>query len=96
MTDLRIDLFSGFRVVVGGRTVAPKAWSRRKPAALVKLLALAPGHRLRRDQAMETLWPEFERSGTCDLVPVADTIDIRRRRAKTGVPSPSTSVRPRR
>ena len=57
---LRIDLFGGFRVTVDGRVVAPKAWSQRKPAALVKLLALAPGHRLRREQAMDALWPELD------------------------------------
>jgi len=33
----------------------------RKAASLVKLLALAPGHRLHREQAMETLWPELGR-----------------------------------
>ncbi|WP_202234297.1 BTAD domain-containing putative transcriptional regulator [Actinacidiphila reveromycinica] len=38
----------------------PEAWSLRKPAALVKLLALAPGHRLRRDQVMDALWPDLD------------------------------------
>jgi DNA-binding SARP family transcriptional activator len=40
--------------------VAPEVWSQRKPAALVKLLALAPGHRLRREQVMDTLWPDLD------------------------------------
>jgi DNA-binding SARP family transcriptional activator len=57
---LLIDLFGGFRVTVDGGVVAPQAWSQRKPAALVKLLALAPGHRLRREQAMDALWPELD------------------------------------
>src|SRR6476469_3762613 len=35
-------------------------WHRRKPAALIKLLALAPGHRLHREEVMETLWPELD------------------------------------
>lgn len=60
MTILRIDLLGGFRVEVDGRAVAPKAWSQRKPAALVKLLALAPGHQLRREQVMDALWPELD------------------------------------
>lgn len=60
MTDLRINLFGGFRVTVGGSPVAPESWSRRAPAALVKLLALAPGHRLRREQITDTLWPDFD------------------------------------
>jgi predicted ATPase/DNA-binding SARP family transcriptional activator/DNA-binding CsgD family transcriptional regulator len=33
----------------------------RKAASLVKLLALAPGHHLHREQAMEALWPEIGR-----------------------------------
>ena len=33
----------------------------RKAASLVKLLALAPGHRLHREQAMELLWPNLGR-----------------------------------
>src|SRR4051812_26753983 len=36
-------------VVVDGVVVAPETWSQRKPAALVKMLALAPGYRLRRE-----------------------------------------------
>ncbi|WP_426507885.1 redoxin domain-containing protein [Dactylosporangium sp. McL0621] len=43
-----------------GRAIDPGVWSQRKPAALVKLLALAPGHRLRREQVTAALWPEFE------------------------------------
>lgn len=57
---LRIDSFGGFTVTVDGRAVVPKAWSQRKPAALVKLLALAPGRQLRREQAMDAPWPELD------------------------------------
>ena len=35
------------------------AWRRSKAAGLVKLLALAPGHRMHRERAMEALWPEL-------------------------------------
>jgi DNA-binding SARP family transcriptional activator len=57
---LRIELLGGFRVVVGDRAVPDDEWRRRKPAGLVKLLALAPGHRLHREQAMDALWPELD------------------------------------
>lgn len=57
---LQIALLGGFRVRVDGRAIPSDAWRRRKPAAVVKLLALAPGHRLHREQAMELLWPELE------------------------------------
>ena len=56
---LRIRLFGGFTVSVGSRTIEQEAWRLRKAAVLVKLLALAPGHHLHREQAMEALWPEL-------------------------------------
>jgi predicted ATPase/DNA-binding SARP family transcriptional activator/DNA-binding CsgD family transcriptional regulator len=37
------------------------AWRLRKAAALVKVLALAPGHRLHREQVMDILWPDSGR-----------------------------------
>jgi hypothetical protein len=49
---LRIELLGGFRVTVDGSVVPEDEWRRRKPAGLIKLLALAPGHRLHRDQAV--------------------------------------------
>jgi DNA-binding SARP family transcriptional activator len=59
MPDLRIGLFGGFRIEVDGRSIPEDAWRQRKPAALVKLLALAPRHRLHREQVMDALWPEL-------------------------------------
>ena len=59
-TGLRIELLGGFRVSVGGQPVPDDVWHRRKPAALLKLLALAPGHRLHREQVMDALWPELD------------------------------------
>src|SRR5437588_13094379 len=56
---LRVQLLGRFRVWVGLRPVPETAWRRRKAAALVKLLALAPEHRLHREEALETLWPEL-------------------------------------
>ena len=58
---LRIWLLGGFRVGVGSRTIPQDAWRLRKAAALVKLLALAPGHRLHREQVMDLLWPDSGR-----------------------------------
>ena len=58
---VRIRLLGGFSVSVGDRTVWEDAWRLRKAASLVKLLALAPGHRLHREQVMELLWPDLGR-----------------------------------
>ena len=56
---VRVWLLGGFRVSVGYRTIEGDAWRLRKSAALVKLLALAPDHRLHREQVMDLLWPEL-------------------------------------
>jgi DNA-binding SARP family transcriptional activator len=59
MAELRVELLGGFSVTVGGRVIPDEVWRRRKTAALVKLLALAPRHRLHREQLMDMLWPEL-------------------------------------
>jgi predicted ATPase/DNA-binding SARP family transcriptional activator/DNA-binding CsgD family transcriptional regulator len=58
---VRVWLLGGFRVSVGSRTMTQDAWRLRKAAALVKLLALAPKHRLHREQVMDVLWPDLGR-----------------------------------
>jgi len=57
---LRIRLLGEFEVEVGHRAVLDSDWRLQKARALVKLLALAPRHRLRREEVMERLWPELE------------------------------------
>jgi DNA-binding SARP family transcriptional activator/tetratricopeptide (TPR) repeat protein len=54
---VQVRMLGGFEVAVDGDPVAAEAWSRRQAAGLVKLLSLAPGHRLHRDQVVEALWP---------------------------------------
>jgi predicted ATPase/DNA-binding SARP family transcriptional activator len=57
--DVRVWMLGAFRISVGsGRTIEQGEWRLRKAANLVKLLALAPGHRLHREQAMALLWPD--------------------------------------
>ena len=56
---LRVSLLGRFEVSVGSRVVGEEGWRLRKAASLVKLLALAPYHRLHREQAMELLWPDL-------------------------------------
>jgi predicted ATPase/DNA-binding SARP family transcriptional activator/DNA-binding CsgD family transcriptional regulator len=58
---VRIRLLGGFSVSVGDRTVWKDAWRLRKAANLVKLLALAPGHCLHREQVMGLLWSDSNR-----------------------------------
>ena len=58
---VRIWLLGGFRVSVGSRTIKHNRWRLRSSAALVKLLALAPGHRIHREQVIDLLWPDCGR-----------------------------------
>ena len=57
MRQLDIRLLGRFEVVVDSRPVPATAWPQRRATDLVKVLALAPGHRLPRDEVLETLWP---------------------------------------
>ena len=54
-----VRLLGGFQVEVDGRPIQAQAWRHRRGADLVKLLALAPEHRLHREELMERLWPEL-------------------------------------
>ncbi len=56
-----IRLLGGFAVAVAGRPIGDDApWGSRKAQALVKLLALAPGHHLTVEQLLDALWPDLE------------------------------------
>ena len=52
-------MLGGFRVSAGSRIIEDGEWRLRKAAGLVKLLALAAGHRLHREQVIDALWPEL-------------------------------------
>ena len=58
--QVTIGLLGGFSASTDGVSVPDGAWRLRKARELVKLLALARGHRLHREQAMDALWPELD------------------------------------
>ena len=58
--QLNVWLLGTFRVAAGTRVIHDSAWRLRRARSLVKLLALAPGHRLHREQVIEALWPELD------------------------------------
>ena len=58
MTDVNVRLLGGFALTVDGEPVPRDRWVRRHAAAVVKVLALAPGHRLHREQVADLLWPD--------------------------------------
>ena len=55
--QIDIDLLGAFEVRVDGRALAAGTWKLRHPRQLLQMLALQPGHRMRRDQVCEHLWP---------------------------------------
>jgi DNA-binding SARP family transcriptional activator len=58
---VRIWLLGSFRISVGSsRSIGEDEWRLKKAGSLLKLLALAPAHRLHREQAMDLLWPELD------------------------------------
>ena len=60
MQRLDVRLLGEFRVEVDSREVPDDAWKHGRATQLVKLLSLAPQHRLGRDQVVEALWPHLE------------------------------------
>ena len=58
MPTLDITLLGRFAVPSTGAPVDRGHWTRRHAAGLVKVLALAPGRRLHREQVLDLLWPE--------------------------------------
>jgi DNA-binding SARP family transcriptional activator len=58
---VRVWLLGGFWVSVGSRSIEQDQWRLRKAASLVKLLAIAPGHRIHREHMMNLLWPDLGR-----------------------------------
>ena len=69
---MRIDvqLLGEFAVAVSGVRIARERWRNVRAAQLVQLLALAKGHRLRREQVIDAFWP--------DLSPAAGAANLRK------------------
>ena len=59
MRRLEVRMLGGFEVFVDSRPVPAEAWAQRRATDLVKVLALASGHRLPRDEVLEALWPKL-------------------------------------
>ena len=63
--ETSISMLGGFSVTVAGQPVADR-WRLRKAKTLVKLLALAPGHRLHRDVVVDSLWRDGDPQATAN------------------------------
>ncbi|MGH2617289.1 MAG: AfsR/SARP family transcriptional regulator, partial [Thermomicrobiales bacterium] len=68
---LDVRLLGGFEIRVGGQLVPATVWRQRRAAAILKLLALEPGHRLHREQLLESLWPDLDPESAANNLRVA-------------------------
>lgn len=57
---LTLHLLGGFRAERSDTGPLPERWRRPGARTVVKLLALAPGYRLHRDQIMDACWPDAD------------------------------------
>jgi DNA-binding SARP family transcriptional activator/tetratricopeptide (TPR) repeat protein len=57
---LVVRVLDGFEAILDGRRLSRADWQRSTAERLVKLLLVSPGHRLSREVAAETLWPDAE------------------------------------
>ncbi|OKI84569.1 hypothetical protein A6A27_40260 [Micromonospora sp. CB01531] len=57
---LTLRLLGGFRVERADLGPLPERWRRPGARTVVKVLALAPGHRLHRDQVTDACWPDAD------------------------------------
>jgi predicted ATPase/DNA-binding SARP family transcriptional activator len=82
---LDVRLLGGFEVRFAGRPVPSAVWRQRRPAAIVKLLALQPDIRLHREQLLDALWPDLDPDSAANNLRVALHV-ARRGLAAAGAP----------
>ena len=63
---ISLTLLGGFAAAVDGEPVPKSTWRLKKARELVKLLALAPCHRLHREQVMDVLWRDHSPSAAAN------------------------------
>ncbi|MGI9824248.1 ATP-binding protein [Agromyces sp. Marseille-Q5079] len=57
---LLVQLLGGFQVTRDGGPQPPERWTRPSARTLVKLLAVAPDHRLHREEIIAVCWPDAD------------------------------------
>jgi DNA-binding SARP family transcriptional activator/pimeloyl-ACP methyl ester carboxylesterase len=68
VTVVSVRSLGRFEVSVGGGVVPADAWRQRRAAELVKILSLARGQRLHREQIIDALWPALApKAGAANL-----------------------------
>jgi predicted ATPase/DNA-binding SARP family transcriptional activator/DNA-binding CsgD family transcriptional regulator len=86
---VRVWLLGGFRVSVGSRSIGQEGWRLKKAGSVLKVLALAPGYRVHREQAMELLWPDLDPEAA--LNNLHHTLHVARRVLEPSAPASAAS-----
>lgn len=60
MVNIEIRLLGTFAATINGVEVPGDGWPSLRAAQLIQLLSLADGHRLPREQVIDTLWPQLD------------------------------------
>ncbi|MGW2837551.1 ATP-binding protein [Streptomyces sp. NPDC001493] len=68
---LRLHLLGGFHATRDGGPELADRWPRPGARALVKLLAVVPGHRLHREEAIAVCWPDADPKAAAGSLRVA-------------------------
>src|SRR3954462_10278646 len=89
-SPVRISLLGGFAAAADAGAVPEAAWRLRKAKALVKLLALAPEHRLHRERAGELLWPDRDSRAATNTPHQA--LSVARRPLEPAAPTGSATI----
>ncbi len=63
---VRLEVLGAFALRSASQVLVDDRWPRSKAKALLKLLAITPGHRLHREQVAELVWPDLGPAGAAD------------------------------
>jgi DNA-binding SARP family transcriptional activator len=86
-----LQLLGEFTLRAGSRVVLDESWKRGRAKSLLKLVALAPGHRLHREQVTEALWPELDPDAAMNQL-YKSLHFLKAEMASFGLPSPLAIV----
>jgi len=84
---MQLQLLGTFALRAGPRVVLDESWKRARAKSLLKLVALAPDHRLHREQVTEALWAELDPDDAMNQL-YKNLHFLKAEAAERGLPSP--------
>lgn len=62
LSHVTIQVLGGFAVAIDAAEIPTADWPSLRSAQLVQMLSVADGHRLLREQVIDALWPQLDRT----------------------------------